>query len=100
MSMPRELKKPARLCTMPGWSRQTTSTEYVTTSRRAARGSVRRTLIVMPPASPSFLSSVSSLASVCQLPDTSNSIANSLPSAVMRLSTMLPLQSSTMRVRS
>ena len=46
--MPRELKNPARLCTMPGWSRQTTSTEYVTTSLRAARCSVRRRLTVMP----------------------------------------------------
>jgi hypothetical protein len=50
MSMPRELKKPA-VVHDAGLVRQTTSTEYVTTSLRAARGSVRRTLIVKPPAS-------------------------------------------------
>ena len=42
---------------------------------------------------PSFLNSPSSLARVCQLPLTSSSMANSLPSEVMRLSLMLPPQS-------
>ena len=36
------------------------------------------------------LSSVSSLASACQLPDTSSSIANSVPRLAMRLSLILP----------
>ncbi len=47
----------------------------------------------MPVASASFLNSPSSLARVCQLPLTKSSMANSLPSEVMRLSLMLPPQS-------
>src|SRR6202034_2137031 len=47
----------------------------------------------MPVASASFLNSPSSLASVCQFPSTRSSMANSLPSEVMRLSLMLPPQS-------
>ena len=64
-------------------------------SLRAARSSVRRSWMFMPVASASFLNSPSSLASVCQLPFTSSSIANSLPNDVMRLSLMLPPQSAT-----
>ena len=60
----------------------------------------RRMTMVRPDDSPSFCSSPSSLARVCQLPATSSSIANSLPSAVMRLSRTLPPQSTTTRVRS
>src|SRR6202021_2707032 len=62
-------------------------------SLRAERSSVRRSWIFMPVASASFLNSPSSLARVCQLPLTSSSMANSLPSEVMRLSLMLPPQS-------
>jgi hypothetical protein len=67
---------------------------------RGGLTSVRLALMVMPEASPSFCSSPSSLASVCQLPETSSSIANSLPSAAIRLSSTLPPQSTTTRVRS
>src|SRR5471030_2137265 len=49
----------------------------------------------MPVASASFLNSPSSLARVCQFPLTSSSMANSLPSEVIRLSLMLPPQSAT-----
>ncbi len=69
-------------------------------SLRAARASVRRSWMFMPEASASFLNSPSSFASVCQLPVTSSSIANSLPSDVMRLSLMLPPQSVTALARS
>ena len=64
-------------------------------SRTAALRLVRRTWIVTPEVSASLPSSVSMRAIECQLPATSSSIAKSEPSAVMRLSLMLPPQSAT-----
>jgi len=68
---------------------------FLAMSLRTARSSVRRTWMFMPVASAIFLNSPSSFASVCQLPFTSSSMANSLPSEVMRLSLILPPQSAT-----
>ena len=100
MSTPRAEKNPATLETMPAWSRQTMSTEYGSMSLRTGRVSVRRTCTTISPASAIFLISDSILASECQLPDTSRAITNSLPSADIRLSMMLPPQSEIARVRS
>src|SRR5579862_339968 len=50
--------------------------------------------------SASLLSSVSSFASACQLPETSSSIANSVPRLAIRLSLMLPPDSLMTRVSS
>ena len=85
---------------MPDWSRQTTSMEYGNSSVRGARGSVRFMCSDRPVDSPRRASSLSSLASECQLPLTSTSIANSLPRLAMRLSLMDPPQSEMTRVRS
>src|SRR5579863_5830998 len=52
------------------------------------------------PVSESRLSSVSSLARACQLPDTSSSMANSVPRFAMRLSLILPPDSLMTRVSS
>src|SRR5215831_11107264 len=107
MSMPRVAKKPASPETIPLWSRHTTSIEYGSMSVRGVRGSVRFRWMLRLEVSASRLSSVSSFASACQLPDTSSSIANSVPRLAMRLSLMLPpdslmtrVSSWTMRVRS
>src|SRR5438105_12843958 len=59
-------------------------------SVRAARGSVRLRWMLRLLVSARRFSSVSSFASACQLPDTSSSIANSVPRLAMRLSLMLP----------
>ena len=69
-------------------------------SPRTARCTVRRIGTAISPASATFLTSVSIFASECQLPEISSAIANSLPSADIRLSTMLPPQSAITRVRS
>src|SRR5689334_8039451 len=100
MSMPRLAQKPDRPATMPDWSRQTTSMEYGKSSVRGARGSVRFMCSDRPVDSPRRCSSLSSLASECQLPLTRMSIANSLPRLAIRLSLMDPPQSEITRVRS
>src|SRR3954463_15013942 len=100
MSMPRLAQKPDSPATMPDWSRQTTSMEYGNSSVRGARGSVRFMCSVKPVDSPRRCSSLSSLASECQLPETRTSIANSLPRLAIRLSLMEPPQSEMTRVRS
>src|SRR5262245_10991391 len=100
MSMPRLAQKPDRPAMMPDWSRQTTSMEYGNSSARGARGSVRFMCSERPVDSPSRCSSLSSLASECQLPLTRTSMANSLPRLAMRLSLMDPPQSEITRVRS
>ena len=64
------------------------------------RGSVRFRWMLRPLVSARRLSSVSSFASACQLPDTSSSIANSVPRLAMRLSLMLPPHSLMTRVSS
>src|SRR6516162_4474707 len=69
-------------------------------SVRAVRGSVRFRWMLRLEVSASRLSSVSSFASACQLPDTSSSIANSVPRLAMRLSLMLPPDSLMTRVSS
>ena len=74
--------------------------EYGNSSVRGARGSVRFMCSDRPVDSPSRCSSLSSLASECQLPVTSTSIANSLPRLAMRLSLIDPPQSEITRVRS
>ena len=69
-------------------------------SVRALRGSVRRRWTDRLLVSISRLSSVSSFARACQLPDTSSSIANSVPRFAIRLSLMLPPHSVITRVSS
>src|SRR4051812_174693 len=100
MSMPRLAQKPDKPVTMPAWSRHTTSMEYGKRSVRAARGSVRFMVNERPVDSPRRASSLSSLASECQLPVTSTSMANSLPRLAIRLSLIDPPESEITRVRS
>src|ERR1700676_258341 len=69
-------------------------------SARAALGSVRLTCTLRAAVSARRASSDSTRASVCQLPLTSSSIANSEPSAAIRLSAILPPQSLMTRVSS
>ena len=68
MSMPRLAQNPESPATMPDWSRHTTSMEYGNSSVRGARGSVRFMCSDSPVDSPRRCSSLSSLASECQLP--------------------------------
>src|SRR5580658_6091942 len=69
-------------------------------SVRALRGSVRRRCTDRLLVSIRRFSSVSSFARACQLPDTSSSIANSVPRFAIRLSLMLPPHSVITRVSS
>src|SRR5256884_3755570 len=69
-------------------------------SVRAARGSVRLRWMLRLLVSARRFSSVSSFASACQLPDTSSSIANSVPRLAMRLSLMLRSEEHTSELQS
>ena len=77
-------KNPAKLDTMPSWSSEMASIRYGA-QFSCVRGVLSRTVTVRSPcrSRPSSFSRI--LATECQLPPTSISIANSEPSAIIRL---------------
>src|SRR3989344_6275891 len=93
----RPAKNSATSCTMPGWSMDTTSTRYGTILVLTARASVYLTVVVRSSFLPMAGTWLSSLATALQLPETSIPSANSPPSTLIRLSSMLqPLSKMTL----